>query len=407
MAGGSVGPVNRDFRLLFAAAAVSKFGTSVGYVAMPLVAVTALDASPGEVGALATLATVAFLLIGLPAGVWTDRVRRRGVLVAADVLRAAVLMSVPVAWWLGVLRIEHLYAVVFVTGVCTVFFDVANQSYLPQVVGRPALLAANTRLVSMEAVNDIAGRGVAGYLVALVTAPAAIAVDAVSYLVSAWFVVRVGHREPAPVSADTRMWRDMGEGVRFVAGHSALRAIVLSGSLSNLGILLVVTMLPVVIVDELRYSSSVLGLLLACGGVGMLCGSLVARRLANRFGAGRVLVAGSLVVAPCGFGMPFVGALPIWVATAGWLVLTAQVGVNNVINVSFRQAVTPDRLLGRMNATFRFLLTGAVAVGAALAGVLGQVVSPRAALLAGAVLIAFVWVPIFFSALRGLRELPA
>lgn len=398
--------MNRDFRLLFAAAAVSKLGTSVGYVAMPLVAVTALDASPGEVGALATLSTVAFLVIGLPAGVWTDRVRRRAVLVAADVLRAALLMSVPVAWWLGVLHIGQLYAVVFVAGVCTVFFDVANQSYLPAVVGRPALLAANTRLVSMDAVNDIAGRGVAGYLVALVTAPAAIAVDAVSYLLSAWFVLRVRHREPVPERGDARLWRDMGEGVRFVAGHPVLRAIVLSGSLSNLGIVLVLTMLPVVVVDELRYSAAVLGLLLACGGVGMLCGSLVARRLASRFGAGRVLLVGTLVVAPCGFGMPFVGELPMWVATAGWLVLTAQVGVNNVINVSFRQAVTPDRLLGRVNATFRFLLTGALAIGAALAGTLGQTVSPRAALLAGAALIALVWVPTFFSALRGMRELP-
>lgn len=399
--------MNRDFRLLFAAAAVSKLGTSVGYVAMPLVAVTALHASPGEVGALATLSTVAFLVIGLPAGVWTDRIRRRGVLVAADVIRAALLMSVPVAWWFDVLHIGLLYAVVFVTGICTVFFDVANQSYLPQVVGRPALLAANTRLVGMEAVNDIAGRGVAGYLVALVTAPAAIAVDAVSYLVSAWFVTRVRHVEPAPERGEARLWRDMGEGVRFVARHSVLRAIVLSGSLSNLGIVLVLTMLPVVIVDELRYSAAVLGLLLACGGVGMLCGSLVARRLATRFGAGRVLLVGTLVVAPCGFGMPFIGGLPIWVATAGWVVLTAQVGVNNVINVSFRQAVTPDRLLGRVNATFRFLLTGALAIGAALAGVLGQAIAPRAALLAGAVLIALVWVPTFFSALRGLRELPA
>lgn len=399
--------MNRDFRLLFAAAAVSRLGTSVGYVAMPLVAVTALHASPGAVGALATLSTVAFLVIGLPAGVWTDRVRRRGVLIAADLLRAALLTSVPVAWWLGMLHIGQLYAVVFVTGVCTVFFDVANQSYLPQVVGRPALLAANTRLVSMDAVNDIAGRGVAGYLVALVTAPAAVIVDAASYLVSAWFVTRVRHQEPVPARGDTRLWQDMSEGIGFAARHPVLRAIVLSGSLANLGIVLVLTMLPVVLVDELARSAAVLGLFLASGGVGMLCGSLLARRLTTWFGAGRVLLVGTMVVAPCGFGMPFVGELPLWVAGAGWVVLTAQIGVNNVINVSFRQSVTPDRLLGRVNATFRFLLTGALAIGAAAAGVLGQTVAPRAALLAGAVCVALVWVPTFFSSLRGMRELPA
>jgi MFS family permease len=398
--------VNRDFRLLFAAAAVSRLGTSVGYVATPLVAVTALRATPGQVGLLATLSTVAFLVVGLPAGAWTDRVRRRGVLITADVVRAVVLCSVPVAWWLGVLHIAQLYAVVLVTGVGTVFFDVANQSYVPQVVGRSALLAANTRLVSMDAVNDIAGRGVAGYLVALVTAPVAILFDAASYLVSAVFVLRVRHREPAPARATTRLWHDMTEGVAFVAKHRVLRAIAMSGALSNLGIVLIVTMLPVVLVDELRLSPSVLGLFLASGGVGTLLGSLVARRLAGAVGAGRLSLLGAVVAAPCGFGMPFVApGAPMWVAGAGWVVVTAVVGSNNVVLVSFRQSVTPDRMLGRMTASFRFLLMGALAVGAAAAGAIGESVSPRAALAAGAAAIALVWVPILASPLRKTREL--
>lgn len=398
--------MNRDFRLLFAAAAVSRLGTSVGYVATPLVAVTALRATPGQVGLLATLSTVAFLVVGLPAGAWTDRVRRRGVLITADVVRAVVLCSVPVAWWLGVLHIAQLYAVVLVTGVGTVFFDVANQSYVPQVVGRSALLAANTRLVSMDAVNDIAGRGVAGYLVALVTAPVAILFDAASYLVSAVFVLRVRHREPAPARATTRLWHDMTEGVAFVAKHRVLRAIAMSGALSNLGIVLIVTMLPVVLVDELRLSPSVLGLFLASGGVGTLLGSLVARRLAGAVGAGRLSLLGAVVAAPCGFGMPFVApGAPMWVAGAGWVVVTAVVGSNNVVLVSFRQSVTPDRMLGRMTASFRFLLMGALAVGAAAAGAIGESVSPRAALAAGAAAIALVWVPILASPLRKTREL--
>jgi MFS family permease len=398
--------VNRDFHLLFAAAAVSRLGTSISYVAVPLIAVTALHATPGEVGLLATLSTIAFLVIGLPAGAWTDRVRRRGVLVTADVARAVVLCSVPVAWWLDALHIGQLYAVVLLCGVGTVFFDVANQSYVPQVVGRSALLAANTRLVSVDAVNDIAGRGVAGYLVALVTAPVAVLVDVVTYLVSAWCVLRVRHREPAPARTDTRLWRDMTEGVAFVAHHPVLRAIAMSGALSNLGIVLIVTMLPVVLVDELRVSPAVLGLFLASGGVGTLLGSLVARRLARWVGAGRQSLLGALLAAPCGFGMPFVAEGPrMWLAGAGWVVLTAVVGTNNVILVSFRQSVTPDRLLGRMTASFRFLLMGALAVGAAAAGVIGEAASPRAALAAGAVAIALVWVPILASPLRRTREL--
>jgi predicted MFS family arabinose efflux permease len=401
-----VASVNRDFRMLFTATAVSRLGTSVGYVATPLIAVTALDATPGEVGLLATLSTVAFLVIGLPAGAWTDRLRRRPVLIAADVARAAVLCSVPVAWWLGMLHMGQLYAVVLLCGIGTVFFDVASQSYVPQVVGRSALLAANTRLVSVDAVNDIAGRGVAGYLVALLTAPVAVLVDAASYLASAWFVLRVRHREPTPAPADRRLWRDMTEGVVFVAGHRVLRAIAMSGALANLGIVLIVTMLPVVLVDELGVSPAVLGLFLASGGVGTLLGSLVARRLAAVVGAGRLSVQGALLAAPCGFGMPFVAEGPrMWLAGAGWVVVTAVVGANNVILVSFRQSVTPDRLLGRMTASFRFLLMGALAVGAAAAGTLGEAVSPRAALAAGAAAIALVWVPILASPLRKTREL--
>jgi predicted MFS family arabinose efflux permease len=403
-----VGGVNRDFRLLFAAASVSQLGTSVGYVATPLIAVSALHATPGEVGLLAALSTVSFLVIGLPAGAWTDRVRRRGVLITADVARALVLLSVPVAWWLGVLHIGQLYAVALLCGIGTVFFDVASQSYVPQVVGRSALLAANARLVSMDAVNDIAGRGVAGYLVALVTAPVAVLVDAVSFLVSAVFVSRVRHREPVPAPADTHLWRDMTEGVVFVTRHRVLRAIAMSGALGNLGIVLVVTMLPVVLVDEMTVSPVVLGLFLAAGGVGMLIGSVCARPLARVVGAGRLSLLGSLVAAPCGFGMPFLaqGAW-MWVAGAGWVVVLAVVGSNNVVLVSFRQSVTPDRLLGRMNASFRFLLTGALAIGAAAAGVIGQAVSPRAALAAGAAAIALGWVPILASPLRKTRDLDA
>ena len=400
--------MHRDFHLLFAAAAVSRLGTSVGYVAMPLVAVTALHATPGQVGLLATLSTVSFLVIGLPAGAWTDRVRRRGVLITADVARALVLCSVPVAWWLGVLHIGQLYAVVLLTGIGTVFFDVASQSYVPQVVGRSALLAANARLVSVDAVNDIAGRGVAGYLVALVTAPVAILVDAASFLVSAAFVSRVRHREPVPAPAGTRLWRDMTEGVVFVARHRVLRAIALSGALVNLGIVLIVTMLRVVLVDGLAVSPAVLGLFLASGGVGTLVGSLCARPLARLVGAGRLSLVGALVAAPCGFGMPFVGRGPwLWVAGAGWVVVTAVVGSNNVVLVSFRQSVTPDRLLGRMTASFRFLLMGALAIGAAAAGAIGEAASPRAALTAGAAAIALVWLPILASPLRTSRDLPA
>ena len=364
--------------MLFFAAAVSRLGTSISYVAMPLVAVTGLDASPGEVGLLAMLGTVAFLVIGLP---------------SRD---AVVLGSVPVAWWLGLLHIGQLYVVVLLLGVGSVFFDVASQSYVPRVVGRSALLAANTRLVSMDAVNDIAGRGIAGYLVAALTAPVALVIDAASYLVSAWCVTRVRHREERPVPAAGRLWTDIGEGVRFVARHPVLRAILVSGALVNLGIVLVLTMVPVVLVDELGLGAGVLGLLLASGGVGTLAGSLVARRLAARVGAGRLALSGSLLMVPCGFGMPLMdhGAV-LWLA--------GRLGGG-------------DRAGGRLQRDPRELPAAGDTGPAARphdrhvplpadGHALGQYVSPRAALFAGATAIALVWLPILFSPLRRLREL--
>jgi MFS family permease len=398
---------NTDFSYLFAAAAVNRLGTSVSYVAMPLVAVTSLDATPGQVGLLGALATAAFLIIGLPAGAWTDRLRRRRVLIAADLVRAMLFGSVPVAWALDVLTITQLYGVVLLTGVATVFSEVAGQSYLPQIVGRDNLLAANARLVSMNGVNDIAGRGVAGYLVAVVAAPVAVLVDAVSYLVSALLVARVRHREDGRELVRSQLWREVGEGVRFVTSQPILRAIALAGALTNLSLSLVLTMLPVHLVRELGLSAAVLGPWLAGGGVGALLGSLVARRLADRFGAGRVLLLAGIAIAPLGFAVPAATRETIWFAAAAWLLVAAKIGVDNVLKTSFRQRVTPDRLLGRVNATFRFLLTGALAIGAAGAGLLGELTGPGTALWAGAAGLALVWVPIAVSPLRALRELPA
>ncbi|GAA4611423.1 MFS transporter [Actinoallomurus liliacearum] len=368
----------------------------------------ALRASPGQVGLPAALSTLAFLLIGLPAGAWTDRMRKRPLMIAADLARAVVFGSVPLAWLLRVLKIYQLYGVVLVTGVCTVFFDVAAQSHLPHLVGHDRLGRANARLVTLGAVTEIGGRGVGGLLVTLVSAPAAIGLDAATYLGSAVFLLRVRRPEPRPRHAGTTaLRRDIGEGVRYVFGHAVLRPIALAGTCTNLAIQLCQTMLPVVFV-RLGLPGGAIGVFFAVGGAGTLLGSLSARRLARRLGSGRVLWLVGLAIAPTGICVALVDRGPaLWLAATAWLLITFKVGVDNVIKVSFRQAVTPDRLLGRMNATMRFVLTGALAVGGALAGLLGQFVGVRAALWAGAVLFALVWVPTFFSPLRTAQALPS
>ncbi|MFG2773730.1 MFS transporter [Streptomyces sp. NPDC048350] len=400
-----------DFRTLFSAAVLSQLGTNVGYVAVPLIAVGALDASPGEVGALATLSTLAFLLIGLPAGAWVDRLPQRRMLIVADAVRGVLLASVPVAWWCDALTLAQLYAVVLLSGCATVFYDVTGQSILPRFVGRDGLVPANAAMVSLMAVTNVAGRGAGGGLVQLLTAPLAVAVTAVSHLASA--VRLLWLKEAAAPAAPADQVREplrtqIATGVRHVLGNKELRALALSASLTNLGSQILNTMMPVLFVRELGLSAGVLGLYWAAGGVGLLLGARCARAVAARLGFGRTLGLAGLVLAPAGLLVPLVGHGPwLWIAGAGWLCAMFKTGMDNVLGVSLRQRMTPDALLGRMNATFRFLLTGAIAIGAAVSGLLGELVGLHATLWVGGSLLACAFLPVFLSPVRTRRALPA
>lgn len=397
------------FRRLFAAAAASKSGVVVGNLALPLVAVLALEADAGQAGLLATCTTLAFLLIGLPSGVWVDRLRKRPVMIAADLVRAVLLAWVPLAWWLGRLTIGQLYVVALLTGAATVFFDVAAQSFLPRVVGRDRLLAANSVLHGFDAGATVAGPAAAGGLIAWVTAPFAVVVNAVGYLVSALLLTGLEQTEPkgAADAPRGRTAAGVAEGVRFVTRHPVLRPIALQGALANLGIKTVTVILPFLLARELRLSEAVIGLSLACGGVGVFLGAAAARPLADRMGAGRTLWALGLAIAPFALVTPFVAdGVMLWVSGAAWAAVMFKTGVDNVLLVSFRQLSTPDHMLGRMNATFRTVLTGALTVGAALAGLLGQLAGTRAALWVGSIALASVWVPVCCSPIRTMRDLP-
>ncbi|GAQ53311.1 MFS transporter [Streptomyces acidiscabies] len=398
------------FRTLFAASALSHLGSNVSYVAIPLLAVTVLDAGPGQAGALAALSTAAFLLIGLPAGAWVDRLSGRRVLVAADAARAVLLASIPLAWWLGVLSLPQLYAVVLLTGCATVFFDVGSQSVLPELVGREHLVPANAAIVSLMAGANIAGRGAGGFMVQLLTAPLAILGGALAYLASACGLTGMArhHARTKPSAAGRRLRTEIADGLRHVFGTRELRALALTATLTNLGAQMVNAMLPVLFSRELHLSAGALGLYWAAGGVGILLGARLARPLAARLGHGRTLALAGPWFAPAAVAVALVGTGPwLWVAGAGWLAVMTKTGIDNVLGVTLRQHLTPDPLLGRMNATFRFLLTGALAVGSALGGLIGEVADVRVAVWAGAVCLAGAFLPVFLSPVRALRELPA
>lgn len=399
-----------DFRTLFTATALSQLGTNIGYVAVPLIAVSALDASPGQVGALATLSTVAFLLIGLPAGAWVDRMRHRRVLITADLARAALFVSIPVAWWLDALTLGQLYAVVLLNGCATVFFDVGSQSVLPQLVSREGLVQANAAVVSLMAVGNVAGRGAGGGLVQLLTAPVAVACTSVGYLGSALRLTAIRNTPPPPPrpsGASPRLAAQIAEGLRHVLGNPELRALALTAAISNLGVQIVNTMLPVLFVRDLGLSAGTLGLFWAAGGAGLLLGARCARPVAGRLGYGRTLGLAGLALAPAGLLVPLVDRGPwLWLAGAGWLLAMFKIGMDNVLGVSLRQRMTPDALLGRMNATFRFLLTGAMAIGAAAAGLIGELATVHITLWVGGALMSVAFLPVFLSPVRTRRELP-
>ncbi|GAA2102093.1 MFS transporter [Streptomyces albiaxialis] len=417
----------RDFRTLFTASALSQLATNVGYVAVPLVAVSSLDASAGQVGLLATLSTLAFLVIGLPAGAWVDRMRHRRVLIAADAARAALFASVPVAWALDALTLGQLYAVVLLNGCATVFFDVGSQSFLPTLAGREGLVRANAAVVSLQAAGNVAGRGAGGGFVQLLTAPVAVIGVGVLYLASAMRLLGIRARgrtaesdsdsasasnaEKGTGGADGRaepgLWARIGEGLRHVLGDAELRALAFTASLTNFGSQIVNTLLPVLFTRELGLSAGVLGLYWAVGGAGIFLGARTAQPLAGRLGFGRTLGLAGLCVAPAALLVPLIGRGGwLWLAGAGWLLVAAKMGIDNVLGVTLRQRLTPGPLLGRMNATFRFMLTGAVALGSAAAGVLGEFAGLRPALWVGGCCMALAFLPVFLSPVRRRRSLP-
>lgn len=383
-----------SFRNLFTASAASKLGAQVSLLALPLTAVSALGATPGQVGVLAALANAAWLLIGLPAGAWVDRTRKRPVMIAADLVRSALLLSVPIAWWAGALTLLQLYAVVFAVGVATVFSDVAGQSLIPALVGRDRLTEANAALVGLDSVLTIGGRSGAGALVGLIGAPFAVIVDGLGFLVSALFLSKITAPESTTTSKRA-LFKEIREGVALIRQNPVLRAIAISGTGNNIAAIIVITMLPVRFVTELHVPELLLGVFFALGGLGTFAGAALSSRLVARFGRRRMLILPQLLVIPFTLLVPLADAgVWLWIAAAGWLVGNTRFGVTNVIGVSYRQQATPDHLLGRMNATMRFLFTGALAIGALLAGVLGDTIGVEATLWTGTLLAAVTWIPI-------------
>ncbi|MFB6510458.1 MFS transporter [Streptomyces virginiae] len=397
-----------DFGRLFAATALGQLGDRITFLALPLVAVTALRADAFQVGLLAATTSVGSLLVGLPAGAWVDRVRKRSVMIAADLLRAAALATVPVLWWADRLTVLGLYAIALIHGVLTVFFDVAYVGFLPHLVGRGRLVEGNAKLSAVRSATSIGGPALAGPLVGLVGAPVTLLASAAGLAVSGLVALSIRTRERKPESGDRpRPGREIAEGLTFTLGHPALRAIALGDALFNLSLALYLSMLPVFLEREVGLRPFGIGLILSGMGGGALVGALLARTLSERVGLGPVIWLASLVTCPSTALMPM--ARPGWsvyVAALGLAALSLGGVVRFVAQSSVQQAVTPDRLLGRMSATSRFVSWGGIPIGGLLGGASGSVYGPAGALWFGAVGMTLSVLPTFLSPLRALRTPP-
>jgi MFS family permease len=405
---------NRDFVRLWTAETISQFGTQISLLALPLVAVVLLDATPFEVALLATIEFLPFILFSLPAGAWVDRLRRRPILILGDLGRAAALASVPLAFVFDVLTIYQLYVVGFVAGTLTVLFDVAYQSYLPSLVERDQLVDGNGKLEISRTLAQTAGPALGGGIIGVLTAPVAIAFDAVSYVLSAVFVVAIRKVEPTPDRHVDEHGRQRGglrtevmEGLRYVLGNRYLRGIAASTGTSNLFNQIAFATYIVYAVRDLGLDATQIGIVFGLGNAGAIVGAVTASRWTATLGLGRAIVVSMALSAP---GILLVAIAPKeapipFLVVAGFLTGLSAV-VYNINQVSFRQSITPGSMQGRMNATMRFIVWGTIPIGAIIGGIIATATSPGTAIWVGAIGSFLAVVPLLITPVHTLRTMP-
>jgi MFS family permease len=401
---------NPDFVKLWVGQTVSKFGTHITNAALAAAAVLTLQATPTQLGLLGAFAGLPVLLISLLAGVWVDRFRRRPILIAADIGRAFILLSIPLAALLGALSMIQLYIVAGLVGMLTVLYNVADQSYLPTVVADDRLVEANARIGASDSLAEIAGPSIAGTLMQWLGAPYAILVDASSYLFSAASLGLIRTPEPRSESSPqhSNVWREMWEGLRIVAHHPILRALL--GATATLRFFgsFIGTVYWLYLIRDLALPPAIVGLSIGIGGVGAFLGALVAERMTRRFGMGRTLI-GSLAAAPLLSGILLLPLINWSVSTVSGLLFVMQLvgdifwAVFFINLVSLRQATIPAYALGRTSASLDFIGEGATPIGALVAGAVATAIGARWTWLLGAagILAGSLW--LVFSPVRRLR----
>lgn len=402
---------HHDFMLLWAGQTISDIGSAVTILALPLVALSALHVSTASVGLLAAAGSAAYLLVALPAGVVVDRLPKYRIMLWCNASRGLILATIPIAAFTGHLSMALLYFAAFTTGAFTVFFEVAYQSFVPTLLGREQLVDGNGKLATTNALSAVVGPTLAGLLVtAFGQAARAIIADCLSFLVSIGTLLLIRTKERPTARPDTPRagtFRQIGEGLSFIANHRVLRRVVACAAVSTLFNSVLILLIVVFLVRDLHAAPSLIGLTLGVGSAGGVVGGLIAGPLARRIGSARLLWLGKLSLGWLALLIPL--ARPGWstaLVPLGLFAVTTSLVMFNVSQVSYRQSVCPPELLGRMNASIRWVIRGAQPLGSLLGGVLGGWLGVRPTLLVAALgsWLAVLW--IVASPLRGMREIP-
>lgn len=385
-----------DFMRLWVGQTISSFGSQIGGGALRFAAILLLAATPWQLSLLNIAALLPTLLLGLLAGVWVDRLRKRPLLIVADVGRAVLLLAVPVSFVAGVLRIELLYGVAAITGILSLLFDIAYRSYVPHVVGRGQLVEGNSKLGVSESLAEIAGPPLGGLLVQIVSAPFAVLIDAVSFAVSALLVGTM--RAPEQLSPPTQresVFQEARAGFQAIGRSPLLRGLLGAAATRQFAGGIFSTLYDLFLIRELGLPPAAVGLSIGIGGVSALFGALFAERVVARFGATRTVrwtmaLAAIELLIPLAHGPIYIALPMIMLAQAGDIIGT----IAEITALSLRQAGTEDAVLGRVDAGFTVATTAMLLLGTLAAGVLAELIGARWALACGVglLVIAPLWV---------------
>jgi Na+/melibiose symporter-like transporter len=398
----------RDFRLLWIGETTSNLGSSVAVVALPLVAVVTLQASTFTVGLLEAVAWLPWLLIGLPAGAWVDRLAKRPIMMLCNILSMLFFASIPIAAWSGVLTVGHLLMVATCGGTAKVFFTMAYRAYLPTLVSTGDLLEANTKLQGSESAVQVAGPGLSGLLAQIFGAASGVLADAVSFGISVLCLRSVRPRETRPErTVKDRLRDEIGDGLRFVLHDPYLRVLTIFGALSNIALMGYQSVQVVFLVRDIGAEPAVVGVVLALASAGGVLGALLASRIAAAFGTARAFLLCEVLAAPALMLGPL--SRPGWglaLFVAGGIGIGAGVVVSNILTATFRQSYCPPELIGRITASTAVLNYGSIPLGALLGGGVGQALGVRETLWIMAGLQVASMAILLLSPFRGLRDFP-